>query len=122
MSSLGWWLARRPDNSASGWVPSAYIEEVAAAPAPPPPVAARPVPAASSNGVNGTRGKPTPPAPPSKRPVAGKKPLPAPAARDSGYDTNTTRDSGGSVAGSLAEALRKRQQAMNSEKKDDDDW
>jgi myosin-1 len=123
---LGWWLARRPDDSARGWVPSAYIEEVAAPP--PPPVVARPVPAAV-NGVNGsgTRGKPTPPAPPSKRP-AGKKPVPAPATRDSGYSgsgassTDNARDSGGSVAGSLAEALRQRQAAMNSRKKEDDDW
>jgi myosin-1 len=129
---LGWWLARRKDNSASGWVPSAYIEEfVEAQPAapPPPPIASRPVPSAPvMNGINGTatKGKPVPPTPPSKRP-AGKKPAPPAAPRDSGYSgsgasTDNTRDSGGSVAGSLAEALRQRQAAMHARKDDDDDW
>ncbi|KAF2400442.1 hypothetical protein EJ06DRAFT_582273 [Trichodelitschia bisporula] len=131
----GWWLAKKPDSSASGWVPSAYMEEVVAQappPPPPPPPVARPVPAApATNGVNGAaaRGKPTPPAPPSKRP-AGKKPVPAPMAesRDSGYsgsgasNAGAARDSGGSVAGSLAEALRQRQAAMHSRRNEDDDW
>jgi myosin-1 len=128
---LGWWLANRLNSDDSGWVPSAYIEEIAAPapPPPPPPPVSRAAPTAI-NGINGggTRGKPNPPAPPSKRP-AGKKPVPPPAggaARDSGYSgsgaSSATRDSGGSVAGSLAEALRARQAAMNSQKKPDDDW
>ncbi|KAF1989576.1 hypothetical protein K402DRAFT_444649 [Aulographum hederae CBS 113979] len=136
----GWWLAKRQDGSQSGWVPSAYLEEhvVQQAPPPPPPVA-RPVPTApgpsngfSSNGTPaaGVRGKPTPPAPPAKRP-AGKKPAPPPAPRDSGYSNNgtngtngteTARDSGGSIAGGLAEALRQRQAAMHRRDADDDEW
>ncbi|KIW07562.1 myosin-1 [Verruconis gallopava] len=125
----GWWLAKRKDGSASGWVPSAYMEEIVQqAPPPPPPVAPRPVPPA--NGVNGAsaaaKGKPGPPVPPTKRP-AGKKPVPMPAGaaeRDSGYSGSgaSARDSGGSVAGSLAEALRQRQAAMHSRRNDDDDW
>lgn len=124
---IGWWLARSQDSSASGWVPSAYMEEIVAAapPPPPPPVAPRPVPSAgNANGVNGgARAKPTPPAPPSKRP-AGKKPVPASDARDSGYSGSgaSARDSGGSVAGSLAEALRQRQAAMHSKKDGGGDW
>lgn len=128
---VGWWLARRQDNSASGWVPSAYVEEVIEArpaPPPPPPVAKRPTPSVPVlNGVNGAalKNKPTPPAPPSKRPAA-KKAAPPAAPRDSGYSGSGAsiengRDSGGSVAGSLAEALRQRQAAMNS-RQDDDDW
>lgn len=128
----GWWLAKRKDGSASGWVPSAYIEEVKPAPAPPPPPpapAARPVPTPATNGV---RAKPTPPAPPTKRPAArSNKPAPPPAPRDSGYSggnsnagtgTNTPRESGGSLAGGLADALRQRQAAMNGRKDNNDEW
>ncbi|KAF2099628.1 hypothetical protein NA57DRAFT_75130 [Rhizodiscina lignyota] len=123
----GWWLAKRSDNSGSGWVPSAYVEEVAQAapPPPPPPPAARPAPTPASNGVNGTRGKPGPPAPPAKRPGA-KKPAPAPAPRDSGYSgsgaSDTARDSGGSIAGGLAEALKARQAALSGQRNDENDW
>ena len=103
--------------------------EAQAQPPPPPPPSSRPVPAApaaNGSGMNGTglRGKPTPPVPPAKRP-AGRKPVPAPASRDSGYSgsvpssSDASRDSVG-MAGSLAEALRARQAAMNSRKKDDD--
>lgn len=62
--------------------------------------------------------------PPTKRPV-GKKPVPSPQGeRDSGYEGSgaSARDSGGSVAGSLAEALRQRQAAMSSKRGDDGDW
>lgn len=134
----GWWLARRLDNSASGWAPSAYLEEYASKPAPPPPppVAPRAVPAppvangVASSGVGaGARAKPTPPAPPSKRPV-GRKPAPPSAPRDSGYSgsdrsgTSTPRDSNASasMAGGLAEALRQRQAAMHARKDHEDDW
>ncbi|KAF2836566.1 hypothetical protein M501DRAFT_1007270 [Patellaria atrata CBS 101060] len=134
--SIGWWLARRLDSSASGWAPSAYLEEHIAKPTPPPPppVAARPVPtpptAASgnlANGSTGARAKPGPPVPPAKRPAA-KKPTPAAAPRDSGYSgsgasgTDTPRDSSGSLAGGLAEALRQRQAAMHARKDDEDEW
>ncbi|EON64246.1 PLK protein kinase [Coniosporium apollinis CBS 100218] len=135
----GWWLARRLDNSASGWAPSAYLEEYASKPAPPPPpppVASRAVPAppvangvASSGMGAGARAKPTPPAPPNKRPV-GRKPAPPSAPRDSGYSgsdrsgTSTPRDSNASasMAGGLAEALRQRQAAMHARKDHEDDW
>lgn len=114
-------------------MPSAYVKEVAVQPPPPPPppppTASRPVPSVPViNGVNdaGTKGKSVPPVPPSKRPV-GKKPVPPTAPRDSGYqigssNADNVRDSGSSVAGSLAEALRQRQAAMNSRRDDDDDW
>ncbi|KAE9979816.1 hypothetical protein EG328_000664 [Venturia inaequalis] len=103
----GWWLARNQAGTASGWVPSAYIEEIK----PPPPAPMRP------------GGKPPPPAPPSKRPVSKQIAAANGAAdgRDSGYSTQT-RDSGGGVAGGLAEALRARQKAMSERKTEGDDW
>jgi myosin I len=110
----GWWLARPtgsdPDDaSVQGWIPSAYVEEIIATsappPPPPPPPASRPVPGA--NGVNGRAAGAKPvPTPPAKRPV-GKKPAPGPGGRlsqDGGAD---------SMAGGLADALRRRQAAMN---------
>jgi myosin-1 len=120
---IGWWLARPMGSSASdttvqGWVPSAYVEEIvnqAPPPPPPPPVASRPVPGiAAANGINGSAArpagsKPIPPAPPAKRP-AGKRPTTNSSSGESGRD---------SMAGSLAEALRQRQAAMSSRKKED---
>jgi len=119
-SPSGWWLASRLDKSSSGWAPSAYLEEVIVrAPAPPPPPPARPA-----------NGKPKPPAPPGKRPAA-RKPVSAvngDSGRDSGYSGSGgstveggARDSGGSIAGGLAEALRQRQAAMQG-KKQEEDW
>lgn len=129
----GWWLAKRLDNSASGWVPSAYIEEFKAAlpPPPPPPAQVRQTPPAPPGGksvANGVKGKPTPPAPPAKRP-AGRKAAPAPpgASRDSGFQsgsdsgTATPSSQGGGLAGGLAEALRARQKAMTRDE-EGDDW
>ncbi|KAF2459838.1 P-loop containing nucleoside triphosphate hydrolase protein [Lineolata rhizophorae] len=141
----GWWLAHRTtDSKSAGWTPAAYLEEVVSKPAAPPPppappAASRAVPtpptangSASAGGIGGSGGrgaKPGPPVPPAKRPVARQKPAPPPAPRDSGYSgsgasgTETPRDSGGSIAGGLAEALRARQAAMHAKKTaDEDDW
>ncbi|KAH8725328.1 P-loop containing nucleoside triphosphate hydrolase protein [Phaeosphaeriaceae sp. PMI808] len=122
----GWWLGSRLDKSESGWAPSAYLQEVVQPkPAPPPPP---PPPAPPARPVNG---KAKPPAPPAKRPV-GRKPAPSPgdSARDSGYsgsgvssvESGGARDSSGSIAGGLAEALRQRQAAMQGRQKGGDDW
>ncbi|PSK60802.1 Myosin-1 [Elsinoe australis] len=136
----GWWLARDHADTKSGWVPSAYLEEVKAAapaPPPPPPAAARPVPPpapAKTNGagVNGNavgvaKTKPGPPVPPAKRP-AGRKPAPpAPGARDSGVSngdsgrSTPTGGQGGGVATGLAAALQARSKAMRREQ-EGDDW
>ncbi|KAK8043671.1 P-loop containing nucleoside triphosphate hydrolase protein [Apiospora rasikravindrae] len=120
----GWWLAKNAAGQA--WVPAAYVEEIkAAAPAaaprapPPPPV---------SNGAAAAQAKPKPPQPPAKRPAAGKKPA-ALQARDSavsvnngGSDTSRSSTPTPSIAGSLADALKARQNAMQHRKEDDDDW
>ncbi|KAJ5917267.1 Myosin-1 [Penicillium verhagenii] len=139
----GWWLCMDTATSTQGWAPEAYLEEQVAAtpkPAPPPPpaVAPRPMPTPVSNGggaaVVAAKSKPAPPAPPVKRPnMAGRKPAPPPAPRDSAVSINSGDSSGASgrgtpnstsnasLAGGLAEALRARQNAMQG-KHDDDDW
>ncbi|GAB7356705.1 hypothetical protein MBLNU459_g7411t1 [Dothideomycetes sp. NU459] len=135
--SNGWWLAKRLDSSASGWAPSAYLEEYTPRPAPPPapPAASRampPPPPGKANGVaaNGLKAKPPAPVPPAKRP-AGRKPAPpAPAGRDSGYENSGSSgaatpagqsNGGGGLAGGLAEALRARQKAMTRDE-EGEDW
>ncbi|KAL1585810.1 Myosin-1 [Cladosporium halotolerans] len=131
----GWWLGKRLDHSASGWVPAAYVEEVKQAPPPPPPAASRPPPppapaaARPTPGTNGAaRAKPTPPAPPAKRP-AGRKPGPDTPPRDSGYANGSSGaatpssqngPAAGGLAGGLAEALKARQKAMSGGQ--DNDW
>ncbi|CAJ2499808.1 Uu.00g026610.m01.CDS01 [Anthostomella pinea] len=118
----GWWLAKTPQGQA--WVPAAYVEEQAApAPAPAPRL---PPPPLSQNGA-AARSKPTPPQPPAKRPAAGKKPA-ALQPRDSGLSMNANGSDSSrsntptpSLAGSLADALLARKNAMQK-KDDDDDW
>ncbi|KAI0391467.1 P-loop containing nucleoside triphosphate hydrolase protein [Xylariaceae sp. FL0594] len=124
----GWWLAK--SGSAQAWVPAAYVDEIAA-PAPPPTIVPRaPPPPPATNGT-AARAKPQPPA---KRPSAAKKAV-ASQPRDSGMSLNTNADSSNSsrsntptpsVAGSLADALRARKQAMqrrdDDDDDDDDDW
>ncbi|KAI0023838.1 P-loop containing nucleoside triphosphate hydrolase protein [Xylariomycetidae sp. FL0641] len=125
----GWWLAKNPQGQA--WVPAAYVEEQAAPPPPPPaPVAAprAPPPPPGQNGA-AARAKPTPPAPPAKRP-AGRKPAPAPPQpRDSGLSLAGNGSDGSrsntptpSLAGSLADALLARKNAMQKHDDDGDDW
>ncbi|KAK3720830.1 class II myosin [Vermiconidia calcicola] len=127
----GWWLGRRQDQSASGWTPAAYLEEVRTAP--PPPAASRPPPPPAP----AVKAKPTPPAPSAKRPA--KRLPPAATPRDSGYSNGGTPNGSGAVtpsgqgqggaagsggiAGGLAEALRARQKAMHAdERQGDGDW
>ncbi|KAI1362717.1 P-loop containing nucleoside triphosphate hydrolase protein [Xylaria arbuscula] len=111
----GWWLAK--NGAGQAWVPAAYVQEQAPAPAlvprsPPPPP-----------GVNGAgRAKPTPPA---KRPAAAKKPGSL-QARDSGMsmngnDSDGSRSNTPTAAGALANALLARKNAMQKQH-DDDDW
>jgi myosin I len=125
-------------TSVQGWTPEAYLEEqVAPSPRPvppPPPPAPKTAPVAATNGIStiaAAKAKPTPPAPPAKRPVAGRKTIPA---RDSAVSMNSQDSSGGSgratpssvsnasLAGGLAEALRQRQSALRGSQEDDDDW
>lgn len=133
----GWWLGKRLDQSAAGWTPAAYLEEIRAPPPPPPAAVSRPPPppapaAARTNGAPAVKAKPTPPAPPAKRPVRGKPAGPESTPRDSGYSNGGTPTGSGSltpsgqsgggpsVAGGLAEALRARSRAMQSEDRDGD--
>lgn len=164
----GWWLCLNPATQQQGWTPAAYVEEIesqrAPPPPPPPPTApARPVSAAAaaSNGARTTHidsgaaavtTRPNPPAPPIKRPVpsaSGRKPAPAPPAReardsavsltagnggDSGrispnppHNSSSNAASGGGggggdLAGGLAAALKARQNAMGRRTEDNDDW
>nr|AAA67877.1 myosin I heavy chain [Aspergillus nidulans] len=140
----GWWLCMNLETSAQGWTPEAYLEEQVAptpkpAPPPPPPVAPRasPAPVNGSAAVAAAKAKAAPP-PPAKRPnMAGRKtaPAPPPAPRDSAVSMNSQGDSSGAsgrgtpssvsnacLAGGLAEALRRRQSAMQGKQDDDDDW
>lgn len=112
----GWWLAKKGDGQA--WVPAAYVEEQA----PPPAPRAPPAPPVAKS-------KPTPPQPPAKRPAGYRKPADL-QQRDSGMSLNGANGSDGSrsntptpsLAGSLADALLARKNAMQKEKEDDDDW
>ncbi|KAK4105669.1 hypothetical protein N658DRAFT_492154 [Parathielavia hyrcaniae] len=118
----GWWLAKSAEGQGPGWVPAAYVEEIkqaapVAAPRPPPPP-----PAANGSAA---RAKPGAPQPPAKRPAAGKKPAGL-QTRDSGMSLNGSDGSRSntptpSLAGSLADALLARKNAM-AKKDDDDDW
>ncbi|CAI7598339.1 unnamed protein product [Penicillium pancosmium] len=141
----GWWLCMNTTTSAQGWTPEAYLEEQKSAPPPkptpppPPPTAPRATPSPVPNGGVGAaaaaKTKPAPPAPPAKRPtMAGRKPAPPPAPRDSAVSMNSGDSSGASgrgtpnstsnasLAGGLAEALRARQSAMQGKHDDDDEW
>ncbi|KAJ6172513.1 Myosin-1 [Penicillium chermesinum] len=141
----GWWLCMNMTTSTQGWTPEAYLEEQVAAapkptPPPPPPTAPRATPSPVANGAGvaaaaKAKAKPAPPAPPAKRPnMAGRKPAPPPAPRDSAVSMNSNDSSGqvdvgppssasnASLAGGLAEALRARQSAMQGNHDDDDDW
>ncbi|RSL52771.1 Myosin-1 [Fusarium duplospermum] len=112
----GWWLAKNQQTEQRAWIPAAYVQEQAPAPAP----RAPPAP---------PRAKPTPPQPPAKRPAANRKPAEL-QQRDSGMSLNTLNGSTGSrsstptpsLGGSLADALLARKNAMQREKEDDDDW
>ncbi|KGO78350.1 Myosin tail 2 [Penicillium italicum] len=139
----GWWLCKNTTTSAQGWTPESYLEELAVAPAPkptppPPPMAPRATPSPIPNGARAAaaaKTKPAPPAPPVKRPnMAGRKPAPPPAPRDSVASVQSGDSSGASgrgtpnsasnasLAGGLAEALRARQSAMQGKHDDDDEW
>ncbi|ORY57166.1 myosin-5 [Pseudomassariella vexata] len=119
----GWWLAKNGKGQA--WVPAAYVEEITVlAPAPAP---RAPPPPPASNGA-AARSKPTPPQPPMKRPAAAKKPA-ALQSRDSamsmnanGSDSSRSNTPTPSIAGSLADALKARKNAMQKKEADEDDW
>ncbi|KEZ42413.1 Myosin-1 [Scedosporium apiospermum] len=115
----GWWLGKNARGQA--WVPSAYVEEQVAPP--PAPALAPRAPPPPPGGQNGTRTKPTPPQPPVKRPAAGRKPA-GYQARDSGMSLNGGADGNPTpnLAGSLADALLARKNAMQKGRDDDDDW
>lgn len=143
----GWWLCMNMTTSVQGWTPESYLEEQVApapkpTPPPPPPAAApRASPQPVTNGASAAakaaaaKAKPAPPAPPAKRPnMAGRKPVPPVAPRDSAVSINSHDSSGASgrgtpssvsnssFAGGLAEALKQRQQAMHGKDDDDDEW
>lgn len=110
----GWWLAKNAGGQA--WVPAAYVEEQAQAPAPrappPPPVAnGRAKPAA-----------PTPPARPGRKPVSLQpRDSGMSLAGSNGSDSSRSNTPTPSLAGSLADALLARKNAM-AKKDDDEDW
>ncbi|KAK6332768.1 class II myosin [Orbilia brochopaga] len=122
----GWWLAKKQDET-QGWAPSAYLkEEEAPKPAPPPP----PPPPAQFAG----KAKPPPPPRPNKTSAAAaaaaRRPSPMqhaneaatpPTVRGSGLSTETA-SSNSSLAGGLAAALKRREQANRGPDGDDDDW
>ncbi|KKF95148.1 Myosin-1 [Ceratocystis platani] len=90
----GWWLGK--NATAQAWVPSAYVEEVAAPPPKP-------------------NGRKPPPAPPAKRPVA--------AGRNGSAVGGSAAAGGAANIGGLADALRARKQAMqNKRDNEDEDW
>ncbi|KAK6820880.1 myosin I myo5 [Apiospora arundinis] len=121
----GWWLAKNASGQA--WVPAAYVEEIKAAAPAPAPAPRPPPPPPTANGAAAAQGKPKPPQPPAKRPAAGRKPANL-QARDSAMSLNNGSDSSRSntptpsIAGSLADALKARQNAMQHKKDDEDDW
>ncbi|KAI1867647.1 hypothetical protein JX265_007449 [Neoarthrinium moseri] len=117
----GWWLAKNASGQA--WVPAAYVEEIKAPTPAPAPRAPPPPPA--QNGAAAAKGKPTPPQPPAKRPAANKKPANL-VSRDSGIGNGSDSSRSNTptqapLAGALANALKARQNAMQT-KNDDDDW
>ncbi|KAK8104181.1 myosin-1 [Apiospora kogelbergensis] len=120
----GWWLAKNASGQA--WVPAAYVEAIKA-PAPAPAPAPRPPPPPPTANGAAASAKPKPPQPPAKRPAAGRKPANL-QARDSAMSLNNGSDSSRSntptpsIAGSLADALKARQNAMQHKKDDEDDW
>ncbi|KAL2155005.1 hypothetical protein VTH82DRAFT_3681 [Thermothelomyces myriococcoides] len=123
----GWWLAKTSTGQA--WVPAAYVEEQEPAPAPAPAPRPPPPPPSAGGAANGAaaRAKPAAPQPPAKRPVAARKPANL-QARDSGLSMNNGSDSSRSstptpsLAGSLADALLARKNAMAKKDDEDDEW
>ncbi|KAJ9151817.1 Myosin i myo5 [Pleurostoma richardsiae] len=120
----GWWLAKNAGGQA--WVPAAYVEEQKAAPPPAPAPSPRAPPPPPVQNGHAVRAKPAAPQPPAKRPAAGRKPV-ALQSRDSGMSLNGGSDSSRSntptpsLAGSLADALLARKNAMQK-REEDDDW
>ncbi|PSR94481.1 myosin-1 [Coniella lustricola] len=122
----GWWLAKNAQGQA--WVPAAYVEEQASLPPPPPPPAAasRAPPPPPVNG-RAKPAAPTPPARPGKKPAglqtrdSGMSLAGSQGGSDGGASSSRSNTPTPSLAGSLADALLARKNAM-AKKDDDEDW